>query len=652
MLTLVQAGHTEAAIIIDEHAAEAVRFAARELATYVHLISGARMHTFAGTPLHDPAVTIRVAVAGSDDAGVPEHPDGFHIRADDTSVSLLGRTPAATLRAAYTFASDVLGVGYPGLGPLGDEVPVASTIEVPRIDYAEEPAIAGRGLMLSGAESDAAGSVDTTPCDVSSISVDRLDWMAKHGLNRLLVRATHFDPTEVERILVPEASKRGIRIDWSHHNMGYWLPSDVYGARHPEYYAVRDAIRADDRASQLCLCTSNPAVADEVASNMVRFLDEHPWVDRLGLWPNDGYGMCECDACSGLDGYTDDESRDVAHFPDSDEAIPLTAFDRNKANRYTRFLNDVASRVTTALPDARIGALFYVDVLRPAPDVEMHPAVDPMVALYWRCSGHSLHDGACPTNGYFARVLDEWLALAPGRVELYEYYMGMGEYSSLPFPIADALRADQRAFAERGIAATYVQSAGGHHTAYAGNYALFGALARNPDADVEVLLEAWHDAAYGAASHDAASWWSALTGQMGEIAAGEGPDTHDDRRPSCYTPTRLDFPALWDERLMAELGSALDRAAELPGLSHGQAYRLNQLRTYHVYCVASNEAYARELEARALDDDDPRGPAFAAAVVEALDQVALFVRQIADPTIIATRGVLRMLERFRRAWEE
>ncbi len=666
-IRLVDEGHGTSAIVLPSRATEVERFAARELAKYLHLMSGAAVPTVLGKPERSSLPTVYIgSLTTPDDTGfprpdrVPNDPEGFIIRTEAADTLLLiGSEPVGALYAVYALLTDVLGVSFVGLGERGDEVPIQGTIDIPAIDRADKPTMRRRSLNTLSNENDVAVRPMNAPALVSPLMIDRLDWMAKHRLNTLLIQASAFDVRDVETHLVPEATKRGIDVEWSHHNMGTWLPWDRYGAKHPEYYAVRDAVRTNDRASQFCLCTSNPAVAYEVARNIAQFRRDHPWAHTVGLWPNDGYGSCECDACAKLDRYSDEESREVAFYSGTDEAIPLTAIDRNKTNRYVRFLNDVAERLVAEQPDARLSALFYVDVIRPAPDEPLHPAIDPMIALYWRCSAHALFDDSCPTNQWFASVVREWLDYAPGRVSFYEYYMGMDEYASLPFPIVDALRSDWQAYAGgedgvRGITGASIQSAASHHTAYGLNYALFAALAWDPNTDVDAFLDRWFEASYGPAARVAGEWWSALMNQMSDIAAGEGPDTHDANRPSCYTPVRLNFPALWDETCMARIGGMLDGAIGTPGMSHGQSARLDDLRTYHVYCVASNEAYRRELDARQYEANggilNDRKAALARAVVEGIDRLAEFTEHIDGQTIIFTKRIRHRLATFRRMW--
>jgi len=656
MPTLAERGRSAAIIVIPAAADETERFAAQELAKYVQLVSGATLPVYQGkSPVARPMQVFvgsvpgfdrNDAVVGAADA-VPDHSQGYLIRAlADGTVFLLGRESAGALWAVYSFVRDVLDVGFVGLGPLGDEIPERETIELPHLDRAESPACSRRGLMNVGPEEDAPDPVTT----VSPLAVDRLDWMAKHRMNSLLLHAMRLDAGEVERFLVPEARKRGIRLEWSHHNMGFWLPSSVYGKDHPEYYAVRDAIRTNDRATQLCLCTSNPDVVSEVAKNILRFWDEHPWVDEVGIWPNDGYGMCECDACARDDFYTDEENREHTYFPNSNDPIPLTVIDRNKTNRYVRFLNDVAERVVSERPDARISALFYIDVVRPAPDFELHPAIDAIVALYWRCSAHALDDPDCPTNAYFSRIVDEWTRYAPGRVSFYEYYMGMGEYISLPFPILGTMQADWPVFASKGIVGANIQSRGSHHTAYALNYAAFAALAWNAEEDLQDFTREWFARAYGPAANAVLAWWGELEKRMAAIGESASVPTSENRRPTCYTPTRLNFPSLWDQGKMAVHGIALDQAKGLRDLSPRQRRRLNQLRAYHTYCVASAAAYADELAARRAVADGESKTEHARRVLDGIESIEAYLTQIADPTILAAPWIYRYLDRIREEW--
>ncbi len=662
MLTLVEDGSSRAAVVISPRATDTERFAARELARYVHVASGAVMPVFMGRPeaLGSPVVYVGTldtwadVVAGTDEGDsakpapgdVLQHPQSFLIRASTPDeLYLIGSQPVGALWAVYELVSEHFGVGFVGMGRAGDEVPVATTLVLPEIDVVEEPVCRRRGLTALGNEDDAPAESQL----VSPLLTDRIDWMAKHRFNRLLIHSGRFDVGDVERHVVPEAKVRGIEIEWTHHNLGHWMPSDVYGREHPEYYAVRNALRQHDRVPQLCLCTSNDAVVDELAQNILAFWDDHGWVDVVGLWPNDGYGMCECDECAAMDQYDEAENRESAYFAGTEEPIPVTTIDRNKTNRYVRLLNRVAELVVAKRPDARIGGLFYVDMLRPSVDYELHPAVRPSIALYWRCSAHAIDDPNCPTNRYFARVIDEWDEAAPGMATIYEYYMGMGEYCSLPFPIEEAMRADWRTFTNKSIAGGAVQSGGSHHVAYAWNYAAFAALAWNPQVDMEHLTDRWYRASYGPAADAVRSWWQALADQLQDIAAGEGEETYEPRRPNCYLPSRLNFPSLWDQELTARLGVSLDLAREFEGLSHGQTHRLNQMRTYHTYCVASAEAIGRERLAR--DADEPLSDAARVEIVDSLERIEAFVNQISDPTILWKSQVLKRLAQIKSAHE-
>jgi hypothetical protein len=663
MLTLVEDGVTRAGIVISPAATDTERFAAEEFARYVHLASGAVMPVYMGRPdvRLQPTVYIGstetwpqvadsalLGKASDEPPAKPDalaHPQGFIIRVPSSDeMLLLGVQPVGALWAVYTLVRDYLAVGFPGIGPSGDEVPIATTIVLPEIERDEAPAFDTRGLVALGGEDDSPHDHDI----VSPMLSGRVDWMAKHRLNRLLLHSGNFDADDIERHLVPEARKRGVKLEWAHHNMGYWLPSSVYGSAHPEYYAVRNALRRNDKGAQLCLCTSNPSAVDEVAANMLRFWNERPWVDVLGIWPNDGYGMCECDECAALDMYDEAENREAAYFAGTDEPIPATTIDRNKTNRYIRLINQIAERVVAERPDALVSGQFCVDMLRPSVDQELHPAVRPTVALSWRCMAHVLDDPNCPTNRYFARVIDEWQEAAPGLVTIYEYYTGLEDNCSLPLPIVETIRADWRAFAEREFAGGMVHSSASNHVAYSANYAAYAALAWDPSTDLDVFRSGWYQSAYGSARDAVRLWWQTVEGGLQGVAAGEGRETYEARRPGCYLPNRLSFPSLWDQETMAGLGLALDHARESESLTHGQTHRLNQMRTYHTYCVASAEAYSRELKARGKGGTAADRP----GVVDALDRIEAFVEQIADPTILSRNRVLKRINELKGTYEE
>ena len=105
-MQLTRGGQAVTAISVASGASKVERFAARELARYVRKISGASLKVGAG----ESAVFIGRAT-GSEAGGMA--PESYRIRADDSSLRVLGADDRGTLYGVYALIHDYLGVAWP-----------------------------------------------------------------------------------------------------------------------------------------------------------------------------------------------------------------------------------------------------------------------------------------------------------------------------------------------------------------------------------------------------------------------------------------------------------------------------------------------------------------------------------------------------------
>lgn len=310
------------------------------------------------------------------------------------------------------------------------------------------------------------------------------DWMAKNKLNYLLVWMKYYD--DLPEDLKAMAQGRGIVIESGHHNFSYWIPASKYAKTHPEFFAEIDGkrIKPSEGKGDLLLseqlCTTNPELRSEIVRNMLDYCEKHPEVKVISLVPNDGFGWCECKECSKF--YDKSEKGD---FYSVSEHV-------YKANRiYHDLVKEVAARLHEKRPDIQLTFCAYVNYCEPAPGFRLTPGLAVHFAPYWRCINHLVDDPECYYNSNYAKDIMEWEAVKDGgEINIYEYYMGVNFYLSLPMVHFRELFHEMGWYEEHHVDGILTQFHIPHWSVYGLNYALMAKAARgeSPQDAIPILF--------------------------------------------------------------------------------------------------------------------------------------------------------------------
>ena len=130
--------------------------------------------------------------------------------------------------------------------------------------------------------------------------------------------------------------------------------------KHPDFFELRNGTResssiyghhygpssiAAQTGSGMSLCVSNPEVVELIAQNLRKFLDAHPEIDVMGLWPPDTqWEGCECTECRKLTA----PERMYSGSPYAKIKY------RSTPDLVARLASEVASRIETTHPKVRI----------------------------------------------------------------------------------------------------------------------------------------------------------------------------------------------------------------------------------------------------------------------------------------------------------
>ncbi len=571
----VRDGAPAGAIIIGPDASDHERAAAVELQAYLARISGAEL----------PIVDERAAVGGypifvgrtdfAREQGLLERAralgdEGLLMVADEDGLALLGGSDLGTYYAVYAFLEEKLGVRWFNPDPLGEVVPASPTIEVGRMDEAQAPDF-------------------------------RMRWI---GRGQWALRSR-------QNVALPDESL-GLKVFGSAHTFRRFVPPDEHFAEHPEWFALVGGLRKRfESVHGNQLCTSNPEAMAATVAAMRRILDADPDIDIISLFPNDGLGFCECDACRALD---EDTGYSVAEINSGWSGLDDRKL-RTLSRRMTIFYDECARRLARTHPDVMVKTGIYsAYVLEPLDrELTVPDTCIGQMCHSW-CHNHAITDPDCPINRDFRAAMEGWGRIYPSLC-LYEYYYKVAALE-LPFPIIHAMREDIPWLRDQGLFGIYTQYA--HNWWTIGlNYYVASKLLWDADLDVDALLADYYARMYGAAEAPMREYWEGY--EQAAIAA----DVH-------LSAEYAELPLIFTDDLIAAQRERLDRAL---ALAEGEDVRARIDRAavvlgYVEVCMRYMDAVmaqARELaDARwsRPGEDSPELAAPAAAVRAYLDEHA------------------------------
>ncbi len=403
----------------------------------------------------------------------------FAYHVSDDAVLLTGTDGLAVLHAVYALLEE-LGCAWLHTWEGGEIVPRNPGASLPLGTRLHEPAMVHREFT------------NLMPIDPSYVQM--IDWMAKNRFNRFMVFANIEGSIEKYlELLEPEVVARGMQATMGHHSFRYFLPPDEFFEDHPEYYAVLSGERNPNGQ----LCTSNPRVAELVAERVCEFFAEHPHIEMIGLWPNDGFGWCECESCQAV------------------EPQQASLYDPNHPRRtdtYLRFVNAVAERVAEEHPDRRLSALAYVNYVEPPEQVEPAENVAVCFAPFKRCFKHTVPpEEPCDLkNEAYGRMLEGWREKVSGDLYLFCYLMQIHS-SSLPYRITHILGRQWQLWAEAGVDGYVMEFVPEEWGTFGVNAHLIGRLSWDPDFDVDGWLGEYYEQLFGPAAEEMGGFYERYT---------------------------------------------------------------------------------------------------------------------------------------------
>lgn len=361
-------------------------------------------------------------------------------------------------------------------------------------------------------------------------------------------------------------------------------------AEHPEWRAI-----VNGQPHAVRLKWSNPGVQQAVVDAIIaQFEAQHAPRDAtisVSLSPDDGADFDE----------SDDKAWDAGDFDPTMNQVSIT-------DRYVKFCNIIAARVTEKYPHALFGFLAYVQYTRPPVREKPHPNLVPEIAPITYCRAHAFTDlNLCPSRPLLKPIVQGWGRVSKN-VSYYNYMFHLAEVS-VPYPMMHQMKQELPALYESNVRFWQPETMPNFESVLPG-MVLTIRKAWNPREDSQKILDEFFTRFYGAAAVPMRRYWQTMDDAWTNTPEHAGGGWGHVRR---FTP-----------EVMKAARTAIDEA--LSAAATADEYRrvkmqdesLRQFERFMQMCWNMNEGKVDTLEAlanrwlyRQLELGDEYAPQFA-----------------------------------------
>lgn len=452
-VVIARRGKAAAKIVVAAGATETEKYAAGELAFFLHIVTGAN---FSLAP--DAAAAGGRLLVGAEAARLADPnfavdrwgKEEIVIRTLSNDLILAGGSPRATLYSVYTFLEDVVGCRW--WTSTASRMPWKQTLKIESVDFHYVPPLEYREPF----------------------------WFVA------------FDPVWDARIKANGAKAGGEEIQGGRHIYEEFvhtfyalIPPEKYFRDHPEWFSEIKGQRTHQNAQ---LCLTNEAMRRELVKNLRECLRLNPGATIASVSQNDCYNNCTCPLCRAVD---------------EEEGSP--------SGSLLRFVNAVAAEIEPEFPHLTIDTLAYQYTRKP-PRLT-RPRANVIVRLCSiECSFRRRLDDE--RNRAFFADLKGWSNIAD-RLFVWDYTTNFAHYIQ-PHPNYHVLGPNIRIFVEnkvRGIFEQGVYQSTGAEMAEFRAW-LLAKLLWNPSLDPQKLRAEFLSGYYGPAAKFISNYMSLLEGEV------------------------------------------------------------------------------------------------------------------------------------------
>ncbi len=390
-------------ISISSGADRVIRFAARELASYLKKMTGADFKI--GEEIKGRS--IRLVPDG--DAEL----DSFRTSVSEHGIEIRGVNSRSVLYGVYDLL-ETFGCSF--AEPECEIVPEKTELSAEYGSRSETADFKLRNIFRIQIRK----SVEPPYDGFEAHHLPQIDWMAKRRLNHYVfyIDYCRYDLWEKHKHQVLDALlDRGFVLEVAHHSIGYFCPkepeedfgnfgSETYMANHPDWYENQQ------------VHIEIPEVRELLTKRLIEYARRNPELKMIGLWPSD----------SGM-------------------ASPYPGL--NQADGYLKFWNQVADRLAEECPGKELSILAYLDLLNPPQIMTGRPNLH-----VWFCPIRSnyMYPIADPHNHGYLDQLRGWIEkMPPLSVNCFEYY----GWKPLLTPFLSKMKQDLDSYHALGVGGIY-----------------------------------------------------------------------------------------------------------------------------------------------------------------------------------------------------
>lgn len=476
-LPLASAGQPVAEIICPADAGPVLAYAAKELQEHIAMISGATLPIL---PVPGPAAG-RIILAVQPDGFATDREqigdsDGFAVRQQGTTVTVLGNQPKGVLTGVYKLLfrnSDIIWA-RPNT-EFGTIFTPNADLTLTDTDFIDVPVYILRGWQMigPGLESDV--------------------WQFRQGSN--WSSRTMRD--------APETSHFGcVREFGGGHNLtGLYIRGDKYFADHPDFFPFFKGARQDPRQIPMRtqLCFTNADMTRAFISELDQLVAASPDYSTYRIMIEDVWQCCECPECS-----------KPITLPDGTSVAP--ANEDFRSTQFFLWLNQIARHFQSYYPGKRLLTFGYFFTETP-PRITVEPNISISFCPINKNSKRAIDD---PDNDVYYRRFLSWMKNTT-ELTWREYFGLCGPF---PRPMDAIAIADWRLVNSYGVRRTYSEmysdAVGPRMDGVASwnvNAPFFWVMANanwNPKVDVNALRDEFFRRVYGPAANDVRAFYAMI----------------------------------------------------------------------------------------------------------------------------------------------
>ncbi len=474
-LILAENGRTDFSIAISPRPSPTEEFAARELQRYLGEMSGARFDISAHSAKHFILVCSRKSAPNNialPAAVASLASEGYCIAARGGIVCVVGADDRGTLYGVYDLLERLgcrwLAPAFSYYQGAHEIVPKFTTLRLSLDgEIVEKSALIYRKLYVEEGRSHTAANLQQL-----------VEWMPKRRFNTLVVPLNYAGAGRVKwdnwrKDLTPELQRRGLWIEVGGHGYENYLNAEMEGGKlfesHPEWFGMDDTGQRSKKP-HVVFCTSNPDAKNYFITNVIHYLNAHPEIQIFDFWPPDGAKWCSCAACRLLG---------------------------TPSDRQALLLSEVSAAVRKSRPDLRFETIAYAACVAPPEKTTLDRRVLVDFCPINQCFDVQINDTNSVRNAGYVAQLKDWIKTFKGDISIYSYYRKYA-WRSLPNLLPHYMQNDLRFYASVGVKGVSTYSEPGDWAAYELNHYVLGALAWNPNVDVDRLIQEFSEARFGA----------------------------------------------------------------------------------------------------------------------------------------------------------